>query len=271
MRRTVRDPAGIFTPATAFLAVLFGVLALALLYGPIAGLAILSFSERPLTAIPWPLTLDWYAALFEGDNDRWIGPLVTSIMIGLVVSALSTTVAVVIGRSLPLIRRKGGLLVAYLSILVLPGILVGIAILFFYRGLLEIRTGFWSVVLVHFAWALPFALLCVLIVAVRFDHRLLEAAKDLGAGPLRRFVDIELPLLQPGIVAAAFFSFLLSFNELPRTLYVRGGTSTLPYYIWTASSSHSSAVPLIYALSAIIMAISFVLVLIAARILMRER
>ncbi|MEQ9688514.1 MAG: ABC transporter permease, partial [Bauldia litoralis] len=86
----------------------------------------------------------------------------------------------------------------------------------------------------------------------------------------RQFVDIELPLLKPGITASVFFSFLLSFNELPRTLYTRGGITTLPYYIWTASAAHSSQVSLIYALSAIIMAASFVLILIATRILMRS-
>ncbi|MEQ8965714.1 MAG: ABC transporter permease subunit [Azospirillaceae bacterium] len=270
-RRPRHDPAGIFTGPTAAIAVILGAVALVLLYAPIAGLAVLSFSARPLTGIPWPLTLDWYTDLFTGEDARWIGPLVTSIGIGLLVSFLATAAALAIGRVMPLIRRRGGLLVAYLSVLVLPGILVGIAVLFFYRGLLDFRTGFWSVVLVHFVWALPFALLCILIVTVRFDHRLLEAATDLGANKIRQFIDIELPLLNPGITASAFFSFLLSFNELPRTLYTRGGITTLPYYIWTASASHSSAVSLIYALSAIIMVASFVIVLIATRVLMRSR
>ena len=166
-------------------------------------------------------------------------------------------------------RRRGSMLVTYLSVLILPGILVGIAVLIFYRGLLGLRTGFWSVVLVHFIWALPFALLCILLVSVRFDRRLLDAARDLGANRYRQFVDIELPLLMPGISASVFFSFLLSFNELPRTLYARGGTITLPYYIWTASSSHSSQVSLIYALSALIMIVSFLVTLVAMRVLMR--
>jgi len=266
----MRNPAGVFSPVTAAIAVAAGVCALVLLYAPIAGLALLSFSARPLSGIPWPMTMAWYTSLFEGENARWIEPLFTSVIVGLIVSALATTVAVVIGRLIPLMKRRAGLLAAYLSVLVLPGILVGVAVLFFYRGLLDIRTGLWSVVLVHFTWALPFALLCVLIVAVRFDHRLTDAARDLGAGALRTFLDIELPLLRPGIVASVFFSFLLSFNELPRTIYTRGGITTLPYYIWTASAAHSSQVSLIYALSAIIMAASFLLVLIATRVLMRS-
>ena len=74
----------------------------------------------------------------------------------------------------------------------------------------------------------------------------------------------------PGISASLFFSFLLSFNELPRTLSARGGITTLPYYMWTASSSHSSQVSLVYALSAIITVASFLLTLAAMRLLMRK-
>jgi ABC-type spermidine/putrescine transport system permease subunit II len=268
--RSRLPPGGIFSRSSAAVAVACGSVALFLLYVPIAGLAILSFSARPLSGIPWPLTLSWYASLFEGENARWMEPLITSVGIGLLVSVLATVAALLIGRLLPVIRYRGGILAAYLSVLVLPGILVGIAILIFYRGLLGLRTGLWSVVLVHFIWALPFALLCILIVAIRFDHRLLDAAKDLGADRYRQFVDIELPLLRPGISASVFFSFLLSFNELPRTLYTRGGVTTLPYYIWTASAAHSSQVSLIYALSAIIMAASFVLTLLALRLLMND-
>jgi ABC-type spermidine/putrescine transport system permease subunit II len=267
--RGSRHPSGILSRGAAAVAVACGGVAMVLLYAPIVGLAVLSFSARPLTGIPWPLTTEWYTSLLDGNNANWIGPLGTSVGIALIVSFAATAVALLIGRMLPAMRRRGSLLATYLSVLVLPGILVGIAVLIFYRGLLDVRTGFWSVVLVHFIWALPFALLCILLVSVRFDRRLLEAARDLGANRYRQFVDIELPMLMPGISASAFFSFLLSFNELPRTLYARGGVITLPYYIWTASSSHSSQVSLIYALSALIMIVSFLVTLVAMRVLMR--
>jgi ABC-type spermidine/putrescine transport system permease subunit II len=269
MTSGARDPAGLFTRTTATVALCLGLFAMALLYVPIVGLAVLSFSDQPLSGIPWPLTLRWYTDLGEGENAKWVGPLGTSIAIGLVVAVAATAVALLIGRVLPFARRRGGILAAYLSVLVMPGILVGIAVLIFYRGLLGIKTGLWSVVLVHFVWALPFALLCILLVTVRFDRRLLEAAKDLGANRWRQFVDIELPLLMPGISASMFFSFLLSFNELPRTLYTRGGVTTLPYFIWTASSAHSSQVSLVYALSAVIMIGSFIVTLVAVRQLNR--
>lgn len=247
-----------------------GVIAITLLYLPIIGLGVLSFSERPLSGIPWPVTLEWYERLLGSAQKPWLAPTLTSIGIGLIVSFLSTTVAVAIARAMPFIKRRASILACYLAVLVMPGLLVGVAVLITYRMLFKLPTGLWSVVFVHFIWALPFSLLCMMIVILRFDHRLLEAARDLGATRWRQFVDIELPLLKPGISASAFFGFLLSFNELPRTSYVRGSVNTLPYYIWTESSAHATSIPLVYALSAMIMAGSFLLCIAALHLLNRD-
>lgn len=249
------------------LAVTLGGIAMLLLYAPILWLMVLSFSARPLEGIPWPPTLAWYRAL--GDDRGWAAPLVRSVQVALVVMLLATAAAALVGRALPAMRRRNAALALYLVVIFLPGIVVGLSILIFWRGLLGIRTGFWSVVLAHFIWAFPFALLCVLIVAARFDRRLLEAAADLGADARQRFWQIELPLLRPGLAAAAFFSFLLSFNELPRTLYVRGPEATLPFYLWTQSASHSSTVALVFALSTAISLVSLVLTAIAIALLLR--
>ena len=69
------------------------------------------------------------------------------------------------------------------------------------------------------------------------------------ASPWRAFVDIELPHMLPGVVGAALFGFLLSFNELSRSILLRGGSTTLPLYEWAQASAHTSNVPLVFALS----------------------
>lgn len=252
----------------AAFAATIGYAAMFLLYVPIVGLVLLSFSAQPLAGVPWPLTLDWYTDLFAGDVP-WLAPTWTSILVGLAVSLLSTVAATLVGRQLPQLRRRNGLLLTFMVVIFLPGMVIGFAILMFYRAMLGIRTGIWSLLLAHFAWAFPFSLLCVLLVTVRFDVRLVEAAKDLGANAWQRFFQIELPLLKPGIVASLFFGFLLSFNELPRTIYARGAAETLPYFLWTQSSGHISQISLVYALSAIITVISLGLTAVAVSFLMR--
>src|SRR5690606_16945332 len=91
---------------------------------------------------------------------------------------------------------------------------------------------------------------------IRFDVRLIQAAQDLGAKPLRCFFDIELPLLMPGISGAGIFSFLLSFNELLRSTFLRGNETTMPVYNWAMASAQQSQVPIVFSLSTLILAVT---------------
>jgi ABC-type spermidine/putrescine transport system permease subunit II len=213
--------------------------------------------------------LDWYQKLFA--DLRWLDPLGTSLGVAAIVCVLCMVAATAVGRALPHIGRIGAwILLIFLIVLFVPGVMLGVDFIMYYRLFLGIRTGLWSLVLAHFVWAFPFALLSVLVVSSRFDIRLLEVADDLGAGKWRRFRDIEMPLLMPGIISAGFFGFLLSFNELPRSIYLRGGVTTLPLFQWAEASSHSTMVPLIYALSTLITLASLLLTIFALRLLFRR-
>jgi ABC-type spermidine/putrescine transport system permease subunit II len=72
---------------------------------------------------------------------------------------------------------------------------------------------------------------------------------------LQRFWQIELPILRPGIVSAGIFGFLLSFNELPRSIYLRGVATTLPLFEWA-----QAAIPYLFALSTVILSVSLPLI-----------
>ena len=187
-------------------------------------------------------------------------PLIRSIEIALAVSALCVVAALLVGRALPRMRRGQGLLLGgFLAPLVVPGIVTGIDLFVFYRVMAGFKMGAWALILSHFTWAFPFALLGMLVVSSRFDRQLLEAASDLGAGPWRRLWDIERPLLMPGIVTAGLFGFLLSLTELPRSLYVYGRFQTLPLFTWAEASARASHIPLIYCLNALISLVSVAL------------
>jgi ABC-type spermidine/putrescine transport system permease subunit II len=242
-----------------------GYFAIVLIYAPIVWLGVMSISERPLTGVPWPWTIAWYAKLY--DDPRWLEPIKLSTLLGVAVGLLCMVSATVVGRALPRMRRRGGLLFLFLLPLFVPGIVMGLALFTYFRSFLGIKTGLWSITLAHFVWSFPFALLSMIVVSARFDDRLLEAAADLGATPWQRFWHIEVPALMPGIVAAGFFGFLLSFNELERSVFLRGGETTLPLFAWFESASHTSNVALIYALSTIITVVSAALTVVALRTL----
>lgn len=234
----------------------FGMIALT--YAPMLWLGVMSVSADPLGGVPGPFTLEWYDRLFT--DRRWLGPLLASLGFGAMVGLACAASGLLVARSLPQLRARGALLLAFLAPLFIPGVLLGAGLFLYLRVFLGLRLGLWSVFLAHFAWAYPFALLALLVTTTRFDIRLNDAAADLGAGPWRRFRDIEFPLIMPGVVSAALFGFLLSFNELARTILLRGTVTTLPLFEWAQATSHSSNVPLIFALATLVLLASLVLI-----------
>jgi ABC-type spermidine/putrescine transport system permease subunit II len=227
-------------------------------YAPLLWLALMSFSPDPLSGIPGKPTLQWYEMLFN--DGRWAGPLWTSVGFGCVVGLLCAVVGPIVARQIPHLKHRGALIAIFLLPLVVPGVLLGVGLFIYYRVALGLTMGPWSLIIGHFVWAFPFAMLVLLINTARFDVRLREAASDLGATPWRAFVDIELPHMLPGVVGAALFGFLLSFNELSRSILLRGGSTTLPLYEWAQASAHTSNVPLVFALSTLILIFSIVVI-----------
>jgi ABC-type spermidine/putrescine transport system permease subunit II len=238
------------------------------IYAPVLWLGVLSLSADPLAGLPGPFTIRWYQGLIA--DQRWLEPLIRSIQIAILVSVFCMLAAAFVGRTLPRLRRGGAaLLGVFLVPLVVPGIVIGLDVFIFYRMLLGLHLGMWSLVLVHFVWAFPFALIGMLVVSSRFDFRLLEAAADLGAGPWRRLWDIERPLLMSGVITAGLFGFLLSLTELPRSIFVYGAAQTLPLFTWAETTSRGSHVPLVYCLNSLIAVVSVIMSILSVRLMSR--
>lgn len=235
-------------------AMAMGFFAIAAIYVPVVWLAVMSFAASPLSGVPYPLTLANYAQLAA--DERWRPPLWTSLWMSALVAVCCMVVATMVGRAITRMRRPGPVLLLTLLPLFVPGLTMGAALFIYLRILMGFTMGLWSIFVAQLIWALPFALLLVLVVASRFDLRLLDAAEDLGAPPWRQFWEIELPLLRPGIFGAGIFGFLLSFNELLRSLFVRGVETTMPIYNWAMAASQQSQVPIIFSLATIILCVT---------------
>jgi ABC-type spermidine/putrescine transport system permease subunit II len=258
-----------------------GYAVLGIIYFPILWLIILSVSAEPLTGFPGDWTLQWYDDMFYGSgqregeayggNFRIVKPLLLSLLLAAITSIACMAASLAVGSVLPRIRRRGPFLMTFLMPLMVPGIVAGMSIFLFFRVGLHFKMGLWSLALAHFIWAFPFALLAMMVVASRFDQRLLEAASDLGASKWERFWQIEVPILKPGIFAAGFFGFLLSSNELPFSIFMRAGQTTLPLYLWIQSGAHNTSVPLIFAMSTLITIASIFLTFVAIRVGFSEK
>jgi ABC-type spermidine/putrescine transport system permease subunit II len=255
-----RRPARARFPDLRWAAALGGFIAIALNYLPMFWLGVMSFSANPMSGVPGPWTTEWYVDLFS--DRRWVDPLLASI--GLAASVGLTCIAggLLVARMSYVLSQKarGRLIGIFLVPLLIPGVLMGASLFIYLRVFLQLKLGWWSVFVAHFIWSFPFALLALLITSSRYDQRLTEAAADIGASPWRAFRDIELPFLFPGLVSAGLFGFLFSFSELSRSIFLRGGKTSLPIFEWIQASAHQSSVPLIFALSSLELAGSGVII-----------
>ncbi|CAN5186156.1 ABC transporter permease [soil metagenome] len=231
-----------------------GIAMLALIYFPLFWLALMSISRNPLSGIPFPLSADHYAGLFS--DPRWLAPFGASLVIATLVGISCAIAATFVGRALPRTRRPGTVVLLCVLPLFVPGMSMGAALFIFFRSFLGLKLGFWSIFLGHFVWAFPFALLIILVLTTRFDQQLIEAGSDLGASSWQIFRDIEFPLLMPGIVGASLFGFLLSFNEVLRTTFLRGTETTMPVWNWIMAASQQSQVPIIFALATVVLLVT---------------
>ena len=110
----------------------------------------------------------------------------------------------------------------------------------------------------HLTWTLPFGLLIMFAIFNRFDGRLEEAARDLGASPWQTFRFVLLPILLPSLVGIGLFGFTLSWDEIARSSQAVGERNTLPLELQALTTTVTT--PEIYALGTVTTGVSFLVI-----------
>ena len=207
---------------------------LAFLYLPIAFLILFSFEEASTPGLPITgLTFHWYQVLLADSSiQRAVG---TSILVALIVTVIATIVGTMV--AFPLVRgglpSPGSLRLGFTMPIMIPGVLLGIGLLIFFRQVLKVQLGLQTVVAGHLVFTIPFVVLIVSARLQGFDRRLEWAAADLGADSIRTLRYIVLPLIAPAILAGALMCVTLSIDEFVVTFWTVGPKLTLPIYIYT--------------------------------------
>ena len=163
-----------------------------------------------------------------------------SMKTSLELAALSMVVSTVIGTlmAMALVRyefrgRMASNLLIFLP-MATPEIVIGAALLSMFVTY-EVTTGFSTLFIAHVMFSISFVVVVVRSRLIGFDSSLEEAAADLGAPPLTTFRTVTLPLLAPGIIAAALLAFALSLDDFVISNFNSGTTQTFPLYIYGAS------------------------------------
>ncbi len=191
-----------------------------------------TFTEGMLRLDPEAWSLRWYRQIVE--EDVWRRALANSLIIGVAATALATTLGTLAALGLssaamPARRLAMGLLI---SPMVTPVIIAAAGMFFFYSGLGLSQTHL-GLILAHAALGTPFVVITVTATLSAFDDNLTRAAASLGAGPLRTFRSVQLPLIAPGVISGALFAFATSFDEVVAVLFMAGiEQRTIPRQMW---------------------------------------
>jgi spermidine/putrescine transport system permease protein len=243
-------------------------LVLVYLFIPIAVIVAFSFNDPA-----GKFNLTWKGFTFANWADPFRYPALTNALeTSLHVAAVSTAVSVVLGTlvAVALVRQRfrgSGAVDSFLVLpLTAPEVVMGASLLTLFIDFGWNR-GFATIVLAHIMFEISFVALTVKARLRGFDWTLEDAAMDLGATPTRTFLRVTLPLIIPGIVAAAMLSFALSLDDFIITFFNSGSTVTYPLYVNAATKT--ALPPQINVLATAILVVS--LVLLGASVLWQRR
>jgi spermidine/putrescine transport system permease protein len=238
------------------------------LYLPLIILIVLSFNNVHMSFEWHGFTWQWYQALLS--DDQLHSALYHSLCIGILSASIATSIGTLGALALYRYRflGKNFLYALVFALIIAPDLVMGISLLLFFSAL-KIYLGFFTLLIAHITFCVPFVVVMVYGRLTGFNRYLLEAARDLGANDYLTFTKIILPLLKPAILGAWLVSFALSIDDLVISFFVTGPSfQVLPLYIY--SQVRIGPTPEINALCTVLIAATFIIVLLAQWALKRK-
>lgn len=237
------------------------------LYAPILVLIVFSFNDSKSRTVWQGFSLRWYEALFQ--DSRILSALATT----LEVSVLAMIVSTILGTmaAIGFFNMKKRYKTICLAINNIPmtnaDIITGVSLMLlfvFATGAfnatlgqffgVELQMGFWSLLLAHITFDIPYVILSVMPKLGQCDPNIEEAALDLGATPWQAFTKVVFPQIQPGVINGAIMAFTMSIDDFVISYFTAGsGTSTLAMEIYAMTRKRIS--PEINALSTLMFAV----------------
>ena len=227
------------------------------LFAPIAIMLFFSFNSGNSLSVFSGFSLYWYKELFHDTNT--LGALKNTLVLALCASVLSTIMGTAAAVGINKLRSrymKTAMNTVTNIPMTNPDIITGISLMlmFVFAGrLMGLGTSlsFWTMLIAHITFCLPYVILQVLPKLRQMDASLPEAAMDLGCTPLRAFFKVELPEILPGVLTGLIMAFTLSLDDFVISYFTSGnGFETLPIRIY--SMTKKTVTPKMYALATLI-------------------
>ena len=247
---------------------IYTALILVFLYAPIFIMIFFSFNETKSLSVFEGFSFRWYGELFADTEvmEALKNTLVLAVTSALISTVIGTAAAVGISKMKNRYLKSTVMSVSNIPMMN-PDIVTGIslALLFtFIMTMLGLNSvfGFWTVLIAHVTFNIPYVLLSVLPKLRQMDKHLPEAALDLGCTPLQSFFRVELPSIMPGILSGFLMAFTLSLDDFVISYFNAGeGFQTLPIVIY--GMTKRTVTPDMYALSTLIFGTVLVLLVLS--------
>jgi spermidine/putrescine transport system permease protein len=218
------------------LVLLVGLLVLAYLFVPIGYTVAFSFNDAGRSNLTWRgFTLkNWRNPCGAPEVCTALG---NSLKIGLLATAGATLLGTMVAFALARHRFRGRAATNLLIFLPMatPEVVLGASLLTMFLNL-RINPGFWTIVIAHVMFCISFVVVTVKARLASLDPRLEQAAMDLYADEWQTFRRVTLPLIAPGIVAAALLAFALSFDDFIITNFNSGNVTTFPKFVYVSAT-----------------------------------
>ena len=221
----------------------FTIFIIAYILIPIVVTLVMSFNDASQIRFPIKVwSLDWYRD-FLG-SPQWTDALLNSFIIALGTAVIATSSGILAAWAFerydfPL---KNTLYVLIMMPLFMPGVVLGLGVAIAFGGLklggVTIYGSRGLVMIAHALWAMPLVFMLMEATFRTIDNRVVEAANDLGAPPVRTFFEVVIPMVSTGIISSVLFAFVISLNEFVMALFLTDRDSqTLPVLMWLSLRS----------------------------------
>jgi spermidine/putrescine transport system permease protein len=238
---------------------IFTALAVVYLFLPIAVMIAFSFNDPAgRQNITWQgFTIENYFTLWSRSDVT--GPMVNSLIVATVATVFSTVLGTLIGLALTRyeFRGRGPLNLLIYVPMATPEVIMGASLLALWVST-GVARGLPTIIIAHVMFNISYVVVTVRARIAGFNRSLEEAAMDLGADEVTTFRKVTLPLILPGIIAAALLAFVLSIDDYVITLFVAGQSSTFP--LWVFGVSRFGVPPEVNVLGTLIFVIAFVFI-----------
>lgn len=256
---------------------------LVFLITPIIILIPLSFNQEPYFSFtPGMLALDpaafstrWYLDILQNgmvdpeaitgwwsdvwNNAQWVRSIRNSFYIGILATILSTALGTLaaIGLASSDMPWRRPIMALLISPMIVPLVITASGLAFFFADIKLVKT-YLGIILAHAVLGTPFVIITVTATLSGFDKSLTRASANMGAGPIRTFFKVQMPLILPGVISGALFAFITSFDEVVAVLQLADVRQrTIPRQMFSGIREQIS--PTILAVATILVIISIAL------------